>query len=90
MKATVRAPATAARFDALLPPEMARQAEEVGVRKATMDATTTTFTLAVLAGAFIALGGVFATTGWPGPGPPPGAPRGSSPAWRSASASSSS
>ena len=49
------------RLDALLPPDMARRAEEVGVRKAAMDATST-FTLAVLAGAFIALGGVFATT----------------------------
>jgi formate/nitrite transporter len=48
-------------FDALLPPEMAARAEAVGIRKATMDAATL-FPLAVLAGAFIALGGVFATT----------------------------
>jgi formate/nitrite transporter len=48
-------------FDALLPPEMARRAEEAGVAKAAMD-TPSLFWLAVLAGAFIALGGVFATT----------------------------
>ena len=47
-------------LDALLPPEMARRAEEVGVKKASMDAVTI-LVLAVLAGAFIALGGVFAT-----------------------------
>jgi formate/nitrite transporter len=40
---------------------MAKRAEEVGVRKAAMPAITL-FVLAVLAGAFIALGGVFATT----------------------------
>src|SRR5213592_3190119 len=49
------------RFDALLPPEMAARAEEVGVKKANMD-TTALFVLAVLAGAFIALGAMFATT----------------------------
>jgi formate/nitrite transporter len=48
-------------IDALLPPEMAAKAEEIGVKKAAMDATRT-FVLAVLAGAFIALGTVFATT----------------------------
>ena len=48
-------------FDALLPPAMAARAEEVGVRKAAMPAVTL-FVLAVLAGAFIALGGGFATT----------------------------
>ena len=58
------------RLDALLPPEMARRAEEVGARKATMD-TASTFTLAVLAGAFIALGGVFATTALAGAGTAP-------------------
>jgi formate transporter len=58
------------RFDALLPPEMARRAEEVGVRKAAMDATTA-FVLALLAGAFIALGGVFATTALAGSGSAP-------------------
>jgi len=49
------------RFDSLLPPEMASRAEEVGRRKAELDAVTT-FWLAVLAGAFIALGAIFATT----------------------------
>jgi formate/nitrite transporter len=39
---------------------MARRAEEIGVQKASMDAVTL-LVLAVLAGAFIALGGVFAT-----------------------------
>ncbi len=48
-------------FDAVLPPGMARAAEDVGVAKAGRDAGTT-FALAVLAGAFIALGAVFATT----------------------------
>jgi len=49
------------RIDALLPGEMATRAEYVGVRKAEAPALTT-FTLAILAGAFIALGAVFATT----------------------------
>ena len=49
------------RIDALLPPEMAVHAEEVGIRKASLDMPTT-FVLAVLAGAFIALGAMFATT----------------------------
>jgi formate/nitrite transporter len=48
-------------FDALLPAEMAEKAELSGVRKATLDIPSS-FTLAVLAGAFIALGAVFATT----------------------------
>ena len=48
------------RIDALLPAEMATRAEYVGVRKAEAP-TATTFTLAVMAGAFIALGAVFAT-----------------------------
>ena len=48
-------------LDALPPPEMARKAEEVGASKAGMPASTT-FVLAVLAGAFIALGALFATT----------------------------
>ena len=47
-------------LDALLPPQMAKRAEEIGVTKASMDAVTL-LALAVLAGAFIALGGVFAT-----------------------------
>jgi formate transporter len=47
--------------DAFIPPEMAVKAEEVGVRKAAMG-WRNTFALAVLAGAFIALGAIFATT----------------------------
>jgi formate/nitrite transporter len=49
------------RIDALLPAEMAKRAEYIGVGKAEAPFLTT-FTLAVLAGAFIALGAVFATT----------------------------
>jgi formate/nitrite transporter len=48
-------------MDALLPSQMAERAETIGVAKASMDAPRL-FVLAVLAGAFIALGGVFATT----------------------------
>jgi formate transporter len=48
-------------IDALLPAEMAAKAEQLGVKKANMDAAGM-FALAVLAGAFIALGAVFATT----------------------------
>jgi formate transporter FocA len=48
-------------LDALPPPEMARKAEQVGVTKAGMDAATI-FALSILAGAFIAMGAVFATT----------------------------
>ena len=55
------AKAEAIRFDSLLPPEMAMRAEEIGVQKATSDGVTL-FVLAVLAGAFIALGAVFSTT----------------------------
>jgi formate transporter len=47
--------------DALPPREIARRAEDVGVAKCRAD-TATTFVLAVLAGAFIAMGAVFATT----------------------------
>jgi formate/nitrite transporter len=49
------------RIDALLPPEMAKRAEYLGVRKAEAPHLAT-FTLAILAGAFISLGAVFATT----------------------------
>ncbi|MGD2155797.1 MAG: formate/nitrite family transporter [Anaerolineales bacterium] len=49
------------RIDALLPAEMARRAEYIGVRKAEAPALRM-FALALLAGAFIALGAVFATT----------------------------
>ena len=49
------------RIDALLPPEMATRAEYIGVSKAEAPALRT-FVLAILAGAFIALGAIFATT----------------------------
>lgn len=49
------------RIDALLPAEMAERAEYLGVRKAEMPFLRM-FMLAVLAGAFIALGAVFSTT----------------------------
>jgi len=49
------------RIDALLPAEMARKAEYLGERKAQMPFLQM-FTLAILAGAFIALGAVFSTT----------------------------
>jgi len=47
-------------LDAFLPQEMARRAEKVGVTKATMPSSTT-FVLAILAGAFIGLAAMFAT-----------------------------
>jgi formate transporter FocA len=53
--------ATELSIDALLPPEMASKAEAVGVRKAEASFIPL-FVLAVLAGAFIALGAIFATT----------------------------
>ncbi len=53
--------ATENSIDALLPAEMARKAEAIGVQKSEMPFWKT-FALAVLAGAFIALGSVFATT----------------------------
>jgi len=49
------------RIDALLPAEMAQRAEYLGVRKAGMPFFSM-FTLSILAGAFIALGAIFATT----------------------------
>lgn len=48
-------------IDSLLPGQMARRAEGIGVAKADMDALSM-FVLAILAGAFIALGAIFATT----------------------------
>ena len=48
-------------FDALIPAAMAKKAEELGVRKANLPAFKL-FLLAILAGAFIALGGAFSTT----------------------------
>jgi formate transporter len=50
-------------MDALLPAQMARKAEEIGVAKANMD-TLSLLALAVLAGAFISLGAIFATVAW--------------------------
>ncbi len=48
-------------LDTLLPRSIAKKAEQVGVEKAKLDRVTL-FMLAVLAGAFIALGAVFSTT----------------------------
>jgi formate transporter FocA len=48
-------------LDALMPPQMAQKASDVGVAKAGMSPLRT-FVLAVLAGAFIGLGAMFATT----------------------------
>jgi formate transporter len=48
-------------IDALVPREMAAVAEETGVRKAVMGLRNT-FALSILAGAFIAMGAVYATT----------------------------
>jgi len=50
----------AGRFEDYLPPEMARKGEETGIRKANLNFISM-FALAVLAGAFISLGAVFAT-----------------------------
>lgn len=52
---------TELRFDALLPGEMARRAEFIGVTKAEMPAMRM-LVLSILAGAFIGLGAMFATT----------------------------
>lgn len=52
---------TELRIDSLLPAEMATRAEYLGVRKAEMP-TFTMLMLSILAGAFIALGAIFATT----------------------------
>ncbi len=52
---------TAQSFDALLPPDMAAKASQLGVKKANMDRLTM-FGLSVLAGAFISLGAIFSTT----------------------------
>ena len=48
-------------FDALIPVDMAAKAEQIGIKKAQMSLIST-FVLAILAGAFISLGAVFATT----------------------------
>ena len=52
---------TELRIDALLPEEMAKRAEYIGMRKAEMPVFSV-FVLAILAGAFISLGAIFATT----------------------------
>ncbi len=49
------------RIDALLPAEMAKRAEYVGVRKSETPPLTV-LALAILAGAFIAMGAIFSTT----------------------------
>jgi len=48
-------------FDAILPPGMAAKAEDLGVKKANLNALNM-FMLAILAGAFIGIGAIFATT----------------------------
>lgn len=48
-------------FDAIMPATMAARAEQVGVKKATTDLSTV-FVLAILGGAFISFGAIFATT----------------------------
>ena len=57
----LRAPFAPSTLDALPPADMARKAEQVGETKAGLPAANT-FALGVLAGAFIALGAIFATT----------------------------
>jgi len=52
-------------IDALMPPDMAHRAEAIGIRKAKQDFLTM-FVLAILAGAFIGAGAIFATTVWTG------------------------
>lgn len=52
---------TDAGFDALMPPAMAEKAEQIGIKKANADIVNL-FALGILAGAFIALGAIFATT----------------------------
>lgn len=54
-------------FDSLVPPEMAAKAENVGVSKARLGPYRM-FSLAVLAGAFIAMGAIFSTTATTGGG----------------------
>jgi formate/nitrite transporter len=63
-------PGASSPLDALLPPEMARRAEEVGAAKVSMDLGRLV-ALAVLAGAFIALGGIVSTVALAGAGDAP-------------------
>jgi formate transporter len=48
-------------FEALLPPAMASRAEQIGIKKANSEAFSL-LVLGILAGAFIAIGAIFATT----------------------------
>ena len=48
-------------IDTIVPSEMARRAEQTGVRRASMDVLSI-FVLSLLAGAFISFGAIFATT----------------------------
>jgi len=57
-------------LDALLPPAMARRAEEIGATKVAMNLGRLV-ALAVLAGAFIAFGGIFSTVALAGAGGAP-------------------
>lgn len=54
-------PAKEVSFDALTPAEMAVKAAETGIKKTNLD-TLRMFLLGILAGAFISLGAIFATT----------------------------
>lgn len=58
---SVLTPARFGAFDSLLPAAMAKRAEEIGARKCAMDPVSL-LVLAVLAGAFISFGAIFATT----------------------------
>ena len=59
--AVTRLPTVSITLDAFIPPEMAAKAEDVGVNKATMGLRNTFF-LSIMAGQFISLGAIFATT----------------------------
>jgi len=48
-------------FDAFIPPEMAAKAQEIGVKKACLG-WRNTIALGIMAGAFISMGAIFATT----------------------------
>ena len=52
-------------IEALVPAEMAGKAEAIGIKKANLDFMTM-FALAILAGAFIGAGAIYATTVWTG------------------------
>lgn len=57
----VKQPVKEVSFDALVPAEMAVKAAETGVKKTALD-NLRMFLLAILAGSFIAMGAIFATT----------------------------